>query len=88
MWSFSCKTKQTILTFSPWLWVRAAQLLVTVCGVTKEMMEELAVMWSVKGMTTRSDLLMEVNACLDKLGLKWDKLAGVTADGCPNLKGI
>lgn len=24
---------------------------------------------------------------LDKLGLKWDKLTGVTTDGCPNLHG-
>ena len=29
----------------------------------------------------------KVTACLDKLGLKRDKLAGVTADGCPNLMG-
>lgn len=44
-------------------------------------------MHSVKGMTTGSDLFTEVNACLDKLGMKWDKLAGVTMDGCPNLTG-
>uniref|UniRef100_A0A8P4KHA8 General transcription factor II-I repeat domain-containing protein 2A n=1 Tax=Dicentrarchus labrax TaxID=13489 RepID=A0A8P4KHA8_DICLA len=44
-------------------------------------------MQSVKGTTTRSDLFTEVNACLDKLGLKWDKLAGVTTDGCSNLTG-
>ncbi|XP_074492937.1 general transcription factor II-I repeat domain-containing protein 2A-like [Sebastes fasciatus] len=36
---------------------------------------------------TGSDLFTEVNACLDKLGLKWDKLAGVTTDGCPNMIG-
>lgn len=24
---------------------------------------------------------------MDTLGLKWDKLAGVTTDGCPNLTG-
>lgn len=44
-------------------------------------------MWPMKGTTTRSDLFRELNACLDKLGLKWDKLAGVTTDGCPNLTG-
>ncbi|CAB1451177.1 unnamed protein product [Pleuronectes platessa] len=38
--------------------------------------EELAAMRSIKGTTTGSDLFMEVTACLDKLGLKWDKLAG------------
>ncbi|XP_068506404.1 general transcription factor II-I repeat domain-containing protein 2-like [Syngnathus scovelli] len=44
-------------------------------------------MRSMKGTTTRSDLFMEVNACMDTLGLKWDRLAGVTTDGCPNLTG-
>ncbi|XP_063735224.1 general transcription factor II-I repeat domain-containing protein 2-like [Eleginops maclovinus] len=36
---------------------------------------------------TGSDLFTQVNACMDTLGLKWDKLAGVTTDGCPNLTG-
>ncbi|XP_031696788.1 general transcription factor II-I repeat domain-containing protein 2B-like [Anarrhichthys ocellatus] len=36
---------------------------------------------------TGSDLFTEVNACFHKLGLKWDKLACVTTDGCPNLTG-
>ncbi|KAJ4935481.1 hypothetical protein JOQ06_017014 [Pogonophryne albipinna] len=40
-----------------------------------------------KGTTTGSDLFTEVNACIDTLGLKWDRLAGVTTDGCPNLTG-
>lgn len=35
----------------------------------------------------RSDLFMEVNVCLDKLGLKWDKMAGVSTDGYPSLTG-
>lgn len=42
-------------------------------------------MRSMKGMTTGSDLFTEVNACVDKLGLQWDKLAGVTTNGCPNM---
>lgn len=38
--------------------------------------------------TERSlDLFTEVNTCLDTLGLKRDKLAGVTTDGCLNLTG-
>ena len=49
--------------------------------------EELAAMRSIKGTKTGSDLFTEVTACLDKLGLKWDKLAGVTTDGCSNLTG-
>ena len=40
-----------------------------------------------KGTTTGSDLFTEVNACMDKLGPEWDRLAGVTTDGCPNLTG-
>lgn len=31
--------------------------------------------------------LTQVTACFDGLGLKWDNLAGVTTDGCPNLTG-
>ncbi len=44
-------------------------------------------MRSMKGTTTGSDLFTVVNSCMDKLGLKWDKLTGVTTDGCPNLTG-
>ncbi|KAK7913722.1 hypothetical protein WMY93_013933 [Mugilogobius chulae] len=60
-----------------------AQLLVFLRGITADftITEELAAMQSMKGTTTGSDLLNEVNACVDKLGLKWDKLAGVTTDG-------
>lgn len=44
-------------------------------------------MKSMKGTTTGSDLFNEVNACMDKLELKWDRLVGVTTDGCTNLTG-
>ncbi|XP_005817565.2 general transcription factor II-I repeat domain-containing protein 2-like [Xiphophorus maculatus] len=66
-----------------------AQLLVFVRGITPDfkITEELAAMRSMKGTTTGSDLFMEVNACMDTLGLKWDRLAGVTTDGCPNFTG-
>ncbi|KAJ8259903.1 hypothetical protein GJAV_G00174760 [Gymnothorax javanicus] len=65
-----------------------AQLLVFVRGTTDfKITEELAAMRSMKGTTTGSDLFTEVNACMDTLGLKWDRLAGVTTDGCPNLTG-
>ncbi|GCC31984.1 hypothetical protein chiPu_0010444 [Chiloscyllium punctatum] len=50
-------------------------------------MEELAAMQSVKETTTGNDLFTKVNAYLDTLGQKWDKLAGVTTDGCTNLMG-
>ena len=66
-----------------------AQLLIFIRGISTDfkITEELAAMQSMKGTTTGSDLFTELNACLDKLGLKWDKLAGVTTDGCPNLTG-
>ncbi|KAG7517506.1 general transcription factor II-I repeat domain-containing protein 2-like [Solea senegalensis] len=66
-----------------------AQLLIFLRGITADFQitEELAAMQSIKGTTTGNDLYKEVNACLDMLGLKWDKLAGVTTDGCPNLTG-
>ncbi|XP_074513994.1 general transcription factor II-I repeat domain-containing protein 2A-like [Sebastes fasciatus] len=66
-----------------------AQLLIFIRGISTDfkITEELAAMQSMKGTTTGSDLFTEVNACLDKLELKWDKLAGVTTDGCPNLTG-
>ncbi|XP_071398745.1 general transcription factor II-I repeat domain-containing protein 2A-like, partial [Centroberyx affinis] len=65
-----------------------AQLLIFVRGITDfKITEELAAMRSMKGTTTGSDLFTEVNACMDTLGLKWDRLAGVTTDGCPNLTG-
>ncbi|XP_075322580.1 general transcription factor II-I repeat domain-containing protein 2B-like [Odontesthes bonariensis] len=66
-----------------------AQLLVFVRGITPDfkITKELAAMRSMKGTTLGSDLFTEVNACMDTLGLKWDRLAGVTTDGCPNLTG-
>ncbi|XP_063768169.1 general transcription factor II-I repeat domain-containing protein 2-like [Eleginops maclovinus] len=66
-----------------------AHLLVFVRGITPDfkITEELAAVRSMKGTTTGSDLFTEVNACMDTLGLKWDRLAGVTTDGCPNLTG-
>lgn len=50
-------------------------------------MEELAAVWSMKGTTMGSNLFMEINACRDELGLRWDRLVGVTTNGCPNLTG-
>ena len=65
-----------------------AQLLVFVRGITNfKITEELVAMRSIKGTTMGSDLFTEVNACMDSLGLKWDRLISVTTDGCPNLTG-
>ncbi|XP_063802305.1 general transcription factor II-I repeat domain-containing protein 2B-like [Pseudophryne corroboree] len=44
-------------------------------------------MQSMKDTTTGKDLLEAVNQCVSKLGVEWEKLAGVTTDGSPNLTG-
>ena len=49
--------------------------------------EKLIEVRSMKGTTTGSELFNEVNACMDTLKLKWERLIGVTTDGCPNLTG-
>lgn len=65
-----------------------AQLLVFVRGIKDfKITEELAALRSMKGTMTGSDLFTEVVACMDTLGLKWDRLVGVTTDGCPSLTG-
>ncbi|XP_069584553.1 general transcription factor II-I repeat domain-containing protein 2B-like [Ranitomeya imitator] len=66
-----------------------AQLLIFVRGITNnfEMTEELVALRSLKGTTKGSDLFTEVNASVDKLGLKWNTLVSVITDGCPNMTG-
>ena len=49
--------------------------------------EELASVQSMKSTTTGKDLL-EVNKCVAKLGLSFEKLSSVTTNGCPNLTEI
>ena len=44
-------------------------------------------MRSIKRTTTGSELFNMLNACMEKLELKWERLVGVTTDGCPNLTG-
>ena len=47
--------------------------------------EEQAAVKSMKGTITGSQLFNEVSACMDTFELKWERLVGVTTDGCPNL---
>ena len=44
-------------------------------------------MESMKSTTTGKDLLEDVNKCVAKLGLSFEKLSSVTTDGCPNMTG-
>uniref|UniRef100_G3Q4J5 SPIN-DOC-like zinc-finger domain-containing protein n=1 Tax=Gasterosteus aculeatus TaxID=69293 RepID=G3Q4J5_GASAC len=67
----------------------AAQLLKSPRWTTSDfkLTEEPAAMRPMKGTTTGTDLFTGANACRDKPGRQWDRLAGVTTDGCPNLTG-
>lgn len=57
-----------------------AQLLIFLRGITPdfEMKEELASVQSMKSTTTGKDLLEEVNKCVAKLGLSFEKLSSAT----------
>ena len=65
------------------------QLLIFLRVITPnfEITEELASVQSMKSTTTGKDLLEEVNKCVAKLGLSFEKLSSVTTDVCPNLTG-
>ena len=40
-----------------------------------------------KGTTAGKDIFEAVSNAIDKMGLKWDKLGGVTMDGAPAMTG-
>uniref|UniRef100_A0AAR2KGQ1 SPIN-DOC-like zinc-finger domain-containing protein n=1 Tax=Pygocentrus nattereri TaxID=42514 RepID=A0AAR2KGQ1_PYGNA len=52
-------------------------------GVTEELLD----LKSLKGTTTDMDVFEAVSDSIDKMGLKWDKLCGVTTDGAPAMAG-
>lgn len=52
-------------------------------GVTEELVD----LKSLKGTTTGMDIFEAVSDSIDKTGLKWDKLCGVTTDGAPAVAG-
>uniref|UniRef100_A0A3B3UV06 DUF4371 domain-containing protein n=1 Tax=Poecilia latipinna TaxID=48699 RepID=A0A3B3UV06_9TELE len=66
-----------------------AQLLIFLRGVDDNFCctEELLDMMSLKGTTTGKDIFEAVSEAVEKMGLKWDKLCGVTTDGAPAMTG-
>ncbi|CAM1315174.1 Uncharacterised protein r2_g2553 [Pycnogonum litorale] len=66
-----------------------AQLLIFLRGVDDNfcVKEELLDLRSLKGTTTGKDIFEAVSDAIDQMGLKWDKLCGVTTDGAPAMKG-
>ena len=64
-----------------------AQWLIFLRGITPdvEITEEFASVQSMKSTTTGKYLLEEVNKCVEKLGLSFEKLSSVTVDGCQNI---
>ncbi|XP_067933267.1 general transcription factor II-I repeat domain-containing protein 2A-like [Watersipora subatra] len=66
-----------------------AQLLIFLRGVDENfgVTEELLDFRSLKGTTTGMDIFEAVSDSIDKMGLQWDKLCGVTTDGAPAMAG-
>ena len=66
-----------------------AQVLIFLRGVDDNFCctEELLDMMSLKGTMTGRDIFEAVSEAVEKMGLKWDKLCGVTADGAPAMTG-
>lgn len=65
------------------------QLLIFLCRIDDHFCftEELLDLRSLKGTTTGKDMFEAVSDSLDKVGLKWDKLSGVTTDGASAMTG-
>ena len=67
----------------------SAQLLVFLRGVNEdfEVCQELAGLETLKGTTRGIDIFKAVEQVMDKNGLKWENLSGITTDGAPAMVG-
>lgn len=65
------------------------QLLIFLRGVDNNfcVTEELLDLSRLNTTTTGKDIFEAVSNAIDKIGLKWDKLCGVTTDGAPAMTG-
>ncbi|XP_060137961.1 general transcription factor II-I repeat domain-containing protein 2-like isoform X2 [Zootoca vivipara] len=68
----------------------SAQLLIFIRGTNDnfEVTEELAALQSINGTTTEEDIFEKVCQTLRDLELDWAKLASVTTDGAPSMRGV
>ena len=93
IWSFSCNVKQQIFAFSPWLWMRAVMSgthpvthirpwdngLQDYIGAGSNVLTERA---------NHREWFIHRGKCVHgQTGTEWDRRAGVTKHGCPNLMG-
>ena len=64
-----------------------AQLLIFLLGVENNfcLTEELLDLKRLKGTTTGKDIFEAVSDAIDRMGLKWDQLCGITTDGAPSM---
>ncbi|KAK7879843.1 hypothetical protein WMY93_033491 [Mugilogobius chulae] len=66
-----------------------AQLAIFIRGINNqfEVTGELLSMCPMHGRTTAKDLFEELSGSLERAGLPWDKLTGITTDGAPSMAG-
>uniref|UniRef100_A0A3B3XNZ9 DUF4371 domain-containing protein n=1 Tax=Poecilia mexicana TaxID=48701 RepID=A0A3B3XNZ9_9TELE len=63
--------------------IKLSDVIVQESSLCQEILEQIIL----KGTTTGKDIFEAVSEAVEKMGLKWDKLCGVTTDGAPAMTG-